>query len=111
MALHQFILRKIESTESDEIHFGLGRKRCKFGWVSYALIIGLSMDDRPSEEEEKRQLGNDRLRSKFMPGVKMLDSVFKDGNFVIFYFFCLPWSLFVLLDLLSLKKHNLTTTF
>ena len=65
---HQLMLHKIKSDKPDEVHFYVGRKRCRFGRVEFGLVTGLNLLPGPTEEDIKQNGSSDRLIQEYFNG-------------------------------------------
>ncbi|KAM6564141.1 hypothetical protein CsatB_024139 [Cannabis sativa] len=62
------MLHKIKSDKPDEVHFYVGRKRCRFGRVEFGLVTGLNLLPGPTEEDIKQNGSSDRLIQEYFNG-------------------------------------------
>ncbi|XP_060959510.1 uncharacterized protein LOC115703779 [Cannabis sativa] len=62
------MLHKIKSDKPDEVHFYVGRKRCRFGRVEFDLVTGLNLLPGPIEKDIKEKGSSDRLIMEYFNG-------------------------------------------
>ncbi|KAM6543002.1 hypothetical protein CsatB_007449 [Cannabis sativa] len=62
------MLHKIKSDKPDEVHFYVGRKRCRFARVEFGLVTELNLLPDPTEEDIKEKGSSDRLIMEYFNG-------------------------------------------
>ncbi|XP_062089481.1 uncharacterized protein LOC133796015 [Humulus lupulus] len=66
--VHQLLLHKFRGEKIDEVQFYIGKKRCRFSQLEFALVTGLNFEAGPSEAEIKAKTTSDRLILEYFNG-------------------------------------------
>ncbi|XP_062100175.1 uncharacterized protein LOC133806055 [Humulus lupulus] len=66
--VHQLLLHKFRGEKTDEVQFYIGKKRCRFSQLEFALVTGLNFEAGPSEAEIKAKTTSDQLILEYFNG-------------------------------------------
>ena len=66
--VHHLLLHKFRGEKTDEVLFYIGKKRCRFSQLEFALVTGLNFEAGPSEAEIKAKTTSDRLILEYFNG-------------------------------------------